>query len=458
MGKFSEYFSNNAERFVQELSELVAINSVKGEAKEGAPYGEAPRAVLQKAYDIACGHGFDAEILGDRVLRVEYGEGEAKLAILAHLDIVPAGDGWTVSDPFVLKKDGDMLYGRGVADDKGAALAALYALKYMKEHDVKLSGKVQVIMGTDEENGSSDVAWYVENVGMPKMVFTPDGQFPVVNTEKGRTLIGFTAPFKAVEGPAVVSVKGGTVVNAVPAVCEAVVQYVPEETLIAAENYLSFLNVRYSFEAIDDIRTRISCRGLAAHAAYPEKGINAATALLRFLMALPIDIGPMEQLAKVLPFGDNYGETVGAAAEDDVSGKLTVNLGLIKYDENGLDATIDCRVPVATTGVKVWECFKAAAAPVNVELRANSNPHHVPGDSEFVQTLMNIYREYTGLDGEPIAIGGGTYVHEIDGGVAFGCQLPGTECHMHEPDECMALADLLLGAEMDLAACLELLK
>ena len=48
---------------------------------------------------------------------------------------------------------------------------------------------------------------------------------------------------------------------------------------------------------------------------------------------------------------------------------------------------------------------------------------------------MGIYNEMTGTDSKPICIGGGTYVHHIDGGVAFGCGIDGLDNHMHGADE-----------------------
>jgi Acetylornithine deacetylase/Succinyl-diaminopimelate desuccinylase and related deacylases len=74
--------------------------------------------------------------------------------------------------------------------------------------------------------------------------------------------------------------------------------------------------------------------------------------------------------------------------------------------------------------------------------------HHVPADSEFVQTLLRNLKEVTGITGEPEAIGGGTYVHNIPGGVAFGCTFPGTETRMHGADEVIPLHQLMDSARV----------
>ena len=77
------------------------------------------------------------------------------------------------------------------------------------------------------------------------------------------------------------------------------------------------------------------------------------------------------------------------------------------------------------------------------------NPaHHVPADSDFVQTLLKSYERYTGIKGKPFAIGGGTYVHELERGVAFGCMTADVDNHMHGDDEFMVIDTLLMSAKI----------
>ena len=58
------------------------------------------------------------------------------------------------------------------------------------------------------------------------------------------------------------------------------------------------------------------------------------------------------------------------------------------------------------------------------------------------------YEQYTGLEGECLSTGGGTYVHDIPGGVAFGCTLPGFDAHPHGADERIRVSDLMVSAKM----------
>ena len=75
-------------------------------------------------------------------------------------------------------------------------------------------------------------------------------------------------------------------------------------------------------------------------------------------------------------------------------------------------------------------------------------PHCVPGDSDFVKTLLSSYERYTGVKGQPMSTGGGTYVHNLERGVAFGCGMEGVDNHMHGDDEFMEIDTLLMSAKI----------
>ena len=44
-----DYFRNNKDEMIKSISELVGVPSVRGEAKEGMPFGEKPAEVLELA-------------------------------------------------------------------------------------------------------------------------------------------------------------------------------------------------------------------------------------------------------------------------------------------------------------------------------------------------------------------------------------------------------------------------
>ena len=96
-------------------------------------------------------------------------------------------------DPVVVN---DRIYGRGTCDDKGPAIAALYAMKAIKELKIPLKKNVRLILGSDEECGSSDLDYYYSIEEEAPMTFTPDADFPVINIEKGRLSKEFRVSFE----------------------------------------------------------------------------------------------------------------------------------------------------------------------------------------------------------------------------------------------------------------------
>ena len=64
----------------------------------------------------------------------------------------------------------------------------------------------------------------------------------------------------------------------------------------------------------------------------------------------------------------------------------------------------------------------------------------------FVKKLLDVYERCEGKKGECIAIGGGTYVHSVEGGVAFGVERENTDYHMHGANEWISTDELLKDA------------
>ena len=132
---FDELIEKDTSKIIESVQDLVKIRSVAGEAENDRPFGAGPATALQVALDIARDMGFHVKNLDNYVGFVEYGEGEDYIAVLGHLDTVPEGDNWTFS-PFSARLHEGRLYGRGVLDDKGPILAALYSLKAIRDSRV----------------------------------------------------------------------------------------------------------------------------------------------------------------------------------------------------------------------------------------------------------------------------------------------------------------------------------
>lgn len=427
MSEIRKYLESHKDEMLGLLSELVAIPSVQGEALEGKPFGEEPARALAFMLEKCREYGFAVENVDNYAGSADFGAPEPELAILSHLDVVPAGSGWS-SDPFTLTADGDKLIGRGAIDDKGPAVAALFALRAVRELGIPLKKGVRLIFGTNEENGSADLAYYRSKRELPPMVFTPDGEYPVINAEKGMLRVYFSTAFK--DG----YIKGGEVINAVPKLCTFDLQ--------------SCINGQ---EAVTYGRHK----GRAAHASTPEKGENAITEFLSCQSSLnPV----IRRLSELFPHGELNGKSCGLGFRDDISGGMTCVLSMLNTRDGKLCGGIDIRFPLDRKKAEISRiiCEKLRNAGFEIDSCDGVESHLTDENSTFVQALLKTYERVTGEKGRCIAIGGGTYVHEIDGGVAFGAEFPGEENNMHSPDEFITVESLLKNAEIMAEAIVEI--
>ena len=466
--KINAYFDNPAvqRELVGAIARLVSVKSVKGEAQEGAPFGPGPRAALDEALKLCSELGFETRDYDHYVGLADLNDRETQLHILGHLDVVGEGSGWD-TDPYTcVEKDG-MLYGRGVSDDKGPVCAALFGMKAVKDLGIPLSKNVRLILGTDEESGSQDIAYYYAREPFAPMAFTPDANFPLINVEKGHFGPHFGTDWAPETAePRVTSLTGGFRRNVVPPEAEAVIAGLTAaqvEPLCgpAAEK----TGAKFTVTGTEGGVT-LHCTGKNAHAAMPDDGINAIQAILEVLAALPLaeceSTKAIRSMHTLFPFGDNRGKGLGIAMKDEVSGETTVNLALIDLNEAGFSADIDSRVAVCANEEN---CVKTCEESLKKHgLRFLTQPrmmeaHIVEADSPLVKTLLECYSAYTGeRDPQPIAIGGGTYVHHIPGGVAFGCEFPGFDPKMHSANEQARVDQLVTSAKIFALAIARLCK
>ena len=437
--KIQEYIESKEREIVNDLAELVAIPSVKGEPFRAALFGEEPRRALYKMKELCDRMGFKTTVYDEVVLCADYGD-NPELGILAHLDVVPAQPENWATDPFVLTEKDGVLYGRGAIDDKGPAVAVLWALNAVKELGIPLQKGVRLIFGTDEENGSKDLEIYKKHAAFPPKVFTPDGSFPVINIEKGMLRLQFTGN----TGSNYMEFRGGNIPNAVADKAKTIMRKVSADKVRAAIPEES--EAKFTVTERGD-NVFISCDGRAAHASTPENGVNAVTALLS-LMNKVTDETALQSLENLFPFGETDGSAFDLKCADG-SGALTCVLSMLSIMPSGeCEGMVDIRFPTCTdletVKSKVGGMLESKKLKYDVIL--GEEPHTVPEDSEFVKQLLSVYEEVEGEKGRCIAIGGGTYVHNIEGGVAFGAERGDTDYHMHGDNEFITTAELLKDA------------
>ena len=197
----------------------------------------------------------------------------------------------------------------------------------------------------------------------------------------------------------------------------------------------------------------ILCSGQNAHGSTPEEGHNAQTALVALLAALPLADCPSTRALRALhalfPHGDHHGQALGIAQADDLSGPLTLAFTMLTLHDTGCQGRFDSRTPLCGTEETICRPAQAALTQAGFTVQGPLDPpHHVPADSPFLQVLAKCYEQYSGRKSQCLAIGGGTYVHDIPGGVAFGASMPGFVSNLHGPDERVHVGDLLTAAKI----------
>lgn len=445
------------DQLLQSLQESIRIRSVEDTPADDAPYGAGIRRCLDHALATAKSLGFTAVDLDHQMGWCEYGEGDEMIAVLGHLDVVPEGEGWSF-DPFGGEITDGKVFGRGSMDDKGPTFAALYALAALRDTGLPLKRRIRILFGTNEETGSNDMKYYKSHGGeLPVMGLTPDGEYPVINGEKGIINVDFKGSYRQ-SGPVVLKeIYGGSAPNVVPASAFA-------ELDCPAE-----LAKKLQSESSDTILyiptehgVRIEAVGISAHGATPELGVNAIGLLLGVLDRLPLS----GELAVHIHFlsdkigMESSGAALGIALSDDPSGSLTFNLGTIQGNEQELTVRINYRYPVTK---RYEDCAPAvnrafAGAGFQQVKETHKACLYLPEDSELVQTLLRVYAEKTGLPAIPKSIGGGTYAKTIPNVVAFGPIFPGDEVREHKPDEFIEVDRLMENAQILAEALYQLAK
>ena len=437
----------NFDQFLEDLQSLISIPSVYAKDDSPYPFGENIDKALKEMLSIAEKLGFVTYYDPKGYYGyADYGSGDTMIGVLGHLDVVPAGDlkHWT-NPPFeVTLKDG-RVYGRGVQDDKGPTLTAMYAFKAAVESGLQVNKKVRFIFGTDEENLWRCINRYNELEQIPDYGFTPDANFPLIFAEKGLLQVDLSA--KALSD---ISLSGGDAYNSVP----SSMTFTSAKADEIAKS-LQDLGFEYTKDA-----DSIAVTGKSAHAKDADKGINAIS---RLLMAM--DRAGMKTACSsfVTEFinEDALATKIFGECSDEMSGALKFNIGKISMDSEKEVLNIDMRIPVSVSKEFVMEKLTSAAAIHGFEISENDylRSIYTPLDSPLVKSLMDAYQEVTGdLRSEPISSGGATYARAIDNCVAFGAAFPHSEETEHQPNEYATIEDLKTAMEVYSVAFQKLLS
>lgn len=416
---------NYLDEAVKAISESIGFDSSLSDPLEGMPFGRGAADCLAHFLSLAEDLGFETHNYDNYAGEVIFGDGEEEFAILAHLDVVPAGSGWN-RPPFGGQVEGGRIWGRGAMDDKGPAIASLFALKKLKDEGFIPSKKIKLIVGLNEECGWKCIDHYNKVAHMPDTGFSPDANFPVIYAEKGILHIRAHFPVEKLFS----SFEGGERVNMVCDHCEAT-PLAPVDRERAEKLGLSEEN------------GKLISRGKSAHGSTPEEGVNAIPPMLKYF-----------GLQRVLDclFADIY----GLKTLKDETGNLTISPDVVSYGNGVLSVLVDIRYPATLPLSAVTE--KLDKFGVKYETVSHQAPLFQDKNNALVKTLQKVYDDYTGKKHEPIAIGGGTYARALKCGVAFGPEIDGEEVTIHQANEYITIDRVKLMLEVYAEAVKRLTK
>lgn len=441
------WIAEHRESLVADILDAVRIRSVSEAATPGHPYGDGCAAMLDHMCALAEQYGFSTQ-------NYEYhcasgllkGAGHAgEIGIWSHMDVVPEGGGWTYAPYEPVIRDGYII-GRGANDNKGPAMAALYAMRFLKESGRTLRHDVKLFFGSSEEAGMADIVYYGQHYPFSDFSLVPDAWFPVCAAEKGILRLKAKCP---VEGGKVTYFQGGTADNIVPNRACAVLTELSSQAEEA-----------WSKEEGIEIRretggVRITAAGVGKHAARPEGSCNAALRLAQGLLRHGELTPSFRRALEVLvsTAGDYYGAGLGYPCEDPFSGKLTHVLGIVKLEGQALHLDYNVRYPVTADRAGMCAAIRNTLerGGFSLETMEDDPPSGIKPDDPVIPIICDTVGQVLHTKAEPYAMGGGTYARKLPYAAACGphrfdrpCTLfPNGRGDAHQPDECVSIQLLL---------------
>lgn len=465
---------NYGDDVVDLLGEMVAIPTAKsGDTPQYENPGITQFGELIKAR--AEEFGLEFRNVDDRVFVVELpGSTEEAFGILTHGDTVPAADTWTLDDGTELNplemtlKDG-RLYGRGTEDDKASIAAALYAMKTIRENDVPLQRTIRLMIETTEETGGEGFAYYQESNELPEYNIVLDSGYPAVIAENGFGTIDtyFPRVEGSGEGPEIIEVTGGLASNQIPETSVATIQADDPEALSAtlrAEGEAYVEANGGDFQVTSEVEgdlVQLTVSGKSAHSSKPDSGLNPVPRMAGLLAESEVPFRENHYTAAMDYLNDNYGldyhgEKLGVAYQHDFMGPLLVSPTFLELTDDQLHIAVNVRAPVGERSPE------ELASAISDHISAYADEQGVDMEVEvgirdwmlrdpqgaWLQTLLNIFGDTTGLPADPVSSAGSTTAKLLPNAINFGPSMPGEPYTGHTSEEFKKVDNLMLDIQM----------
>ena len=462
--KVSRWFEEHREEMIGDIIRLVRIPSVScPQEGEETPFGEACRDCLEEMLAMGREFGFHTENYGNRVGSIgqQDKDWDHMIGFWNHLDVVPVGNQWTY-EPFEPVLKDYFLIGRGAQDNKGPAVGILYMMKCLRELEIPIKHQLTLFVGCDEEREMKDLEYYVSHHPTPRLSMIADSGFPVCYGEKGILEGSLHSRENVCEE--ILELEGGNASNMIPDAAYVVLKSTKalEEELdcIAGENSnktaaesvigqnsdktaaeggigedsdkadtesgvgkesLKLARITVEREAG---KIRIGASGESRHSAFPEGSVNAVHELLKFLSGLTSLPEKDRKLFGKLAYlsQEYYGEHMGIAGSDEVSGRTTCAATVLKLKEGRVSLHFNIRYVISEDGEKLSALLSGKAEEKELlwETERNSAPNYFPKEHPAVGILTDLYNEITGGNAEAFVMGGGTYARKLPRAFAYG--------------------------------------
>lgn len=249
----------------------------------------------------------------------------------------------------------------------------------------------------------------------------------------------------------------------VPDYCEAAILINDSNIIIdAAKEFVDKTGYNISVEAKDEM-VIIKSKGIAAHGSLPQLGKNAIMQLFMFIGTLPLEDCDVVRFIKFMNkhIGmEVHGESFGVGLEDEVSGKLSFNVGVINLNQHEVTMTLNLRYPVTCKFEDMMQGLNKTLSNTDIKVKnmQHQEPLYFSSDNDIIKILSKVYEEQTGDKTKLLSIGGGTYAKEMPNIVAFGPIFPGEPDLDHQANEYIKIEDLMKNAKIYAHAMYELAK
>lgn len=445
------FLEDNKENIIKDIKSLVKIPSVRdlSTSSQNAPFGKSIRQVFDKFIEISKREHFLVEDFDGYALHVEIGDGEEIIGVLGHLDIVPIyNESKWLSDPFELDERDGFIFGRGVNDDKGPVIGVLYALILLRNLGVKFKKRVRLILGGAEETTWECMEHYFKNNPQPSMAFSPDGNFPIVNGEKGILYYELIKNEQTkIDG------KHNLIQVTTNKEDGFVCDYVKAVFKTDNKEELKKLLSRYTNIYYEENQVIVEYCGARALSRNPDRAENCSYLLTKDLNAIE-ELNSTGIIFKNIInkyfIDDIHGNKLGLYINDEEMGKSTLCIMNMEYKMDGFKINFDYRYPKGIDKEVILNTFNELKQSENVQLRIYKDLKllYVDPKSKLIEALAISYENVFNEKPQLISKGAASYARVLDLAVAFGPTIEGDKPNSHESNENIKIETLFKAIEV----------